>query len=316
MQIHHLTPADLVGRLREPGLTVRTGPFVVRLQTALRPVAETVRLLWPDYSIVADDAFTDFHIGLATPRNLRRWLRPQAQVFLDGRSPFLPLPQEQAFPMFEWALNWCIATHAHQFLIIHAAAVERGGYAAILPGAPGSGKSTLCAALANRGWRLLTDEITLICPETNMIVPLVRPVSLKNESIEVIRNFAPQTVFGPEVRDTLKGTVAHMRAPRDAVLRMDDLATPGWVIFPKYRAGSSTEVQPLPKAQTFMWFAGHSYNYTLQGLKGFEVLSGLIDMTHCYSMNYNNLDEAIAWFDNLKTPEIEATAQRVHASRA
>jgi predicted ATPase len=30
----------------------------------------------------------------------------------------------------------------------------------ILPAPPGSGKSTLCAALVTRGWRLLSDELT------------------------------------------------------------------------------------------------------------------------------------------------------------
>ena len=68
----------------------------------------------------------------------------------------------QGFAMFEWGLNWVVANHAHQFAIVHAAAVEKDGRGFIFPGAPGSGKSTLCAALVSRGWRLLSDEMAMI----------------------------------------------------------------------------------------------------------------------------------------------------------
>ena len=52
--------------------------------------------------------------------------------------------------------------HAHQYLIIHAAVVEKNGLAAILPAPPGSGKGTLTAGSVLSGWRLLSDELTLI----------------------------------------------------------------------------------------------------------------------------------------------------------
>jgi hypothetical protein len=48
---------------------------------------------------------------------------------------------DQTYPMFEWGLNWCIASHAHSFLVIHATVVERGGRAMVLPAPPGSGKA-------------------------------------------------------------------------------------------------------------------------------------------------------------------------------
>ena len=59
----------------------------------------------------------------------------------------------------------------------------------LLPAAPGSGKTTLCAGLSLRGWRLLSDEFGLIRPGTTDLVPVPRPMALKNESIDVIRQF-------------------------------------------------------------------------------------------------------------------------------
>lgn len=116
--------------------------------------------------------------------------------------------------MLEWGLNWCVSMHAHHYLIIHAAVVEKNGLAAILPAPPGSGKSTLTAGLVLSGWRLLSDELTLIDRRTGLLHALPRPVSLKNQSIDVIRQFNPEAFINRVSHDTSKGSVAHMRPPR------------------------------------------------------------------------------------------------------
>src|SRR5262245_45511271 len=234
------------------------------------------------------------------PRGLRDWLRPQVRFWFDGQSPFQPLPLGQAFAMFEWCFNWCISSCANQFLIIHAAAVERNGCAVILPGPPGSGKSTLCAALAHRGWRLLTDELVLISLETKRVIALARPIALKNESIEVIGKFVSGATFGPESRDTLKGRVIHLRPPAESVLRMNETATPAWLVFPKYSGDQAAAARAIPKGQAFMRFAASAFNYTLLGISGFEALSSIMDQLDCFDFEYSVLDAAIDWFDNLK----------------
>jgi HprK-related kinase A len=116
------------------------------------------------------------------PAELRRRedRRPQVLFRLDGVVPFRSLPLRHAVPIFEWGLNWCIVSRANNYLIIHAAAIEKGGHVAIMPGVPGSGKSTLTAGLVNRGWRLLSDEMALISLTDGSVTPLVRPISLEN----------------------------------------------------------------------------------------------------------------------------------------
>jgi len=208
--------------------------------------------------------------------------------------------------VFEWGLNWCVSQHCHNYLIVHAAVVERSGYAAIFPAPPGSGKSTLCAALVNRGWRLLSDELTLIDLDDSTLTPLPRPVSLKNQSIEVIGRFAPDAVLSRPVADTLKGTVAHMKPPLEAVRREADRARPGWIIFPRYEAGSATKLGALPKSDTFMKLADNCFNYSLLGTRGFDALVEVVDSSDCFEFCYSDLDEAILAFDALaKTTQRE-----------
>lgn len=258
--------------------------------------------MYADYPLAEDTDFADFHIRLALPNGPRRWFKPQVLFLFDGTPTFKPLPADQAFPMLEWGMNWCVSSHAHSYLIIHAAVLERHGHAVILPAPPGSGKSTLCAALSRHGWRLLSDELALIRLTDGCIVPLPRPVSLKNASIDIMQSFAPNAIFSRKVSDTMKGTVAHMRAPTDSILRASECAIPGWVIFPRYEAGAAISLTAVSKSRAFMRVADNAFNYSLLGTRGFASLASLIDASQCHDFVYSKLDEALDVFDNLRPP--------------
>jgi HprK-related kinase A len=300
MKLLQLPLSDLRRQLANAGIWLRTGPFSIRLRSRIPSIATGLADLYGQFEVRNPrEVFADFHVAVNASHGLRRWIRPQAQFSFDGFQPFKPLPHDQAFPMLEWGLNWCVSTQAHQYLIIHAAAVEKNGLVAILPAPPGSGKSTLAAALALSGWRLLSDELTLIDRKTGLIQPLPRPVSLKNQSIDIIRQFDPEVFINRASHDTAKGTVAHMRPPRDSVRCQHESARPGWVIFPKWEAGAATRLKTRSKAQTFIFLAQNAFNYSHLGADGFRVASGLIDAVECYDFRYSVLAEAVATFDAL-----------------
>lgn len=300
MKLLQLSPSELRQRLAGQGVWLRTGPFSLRVQSRIPSVAKGLVDLYGQFETRdSHQAFADFHVELNSPTALRRWFRPQVDFSFDGSLPFKPLPLDQAYPMLEWGLNWCVSMHAHQYLIIHAAVVEKNGLAAILPAPPGSGKSTLTAGLVLSGWRLLSDELTLIDRQTGLIQPLPRPVSLKNQSIDVIRQFSPDAFINRASHDTAKGTVAHMRPPKESVRRQHEPAQPGWVIFPKWTANADTLLTPRSRAQTFMFLAENAFNYSHLGADGFRVGTALIERADCYDFQYSQLQEAVTAFDRL-----------------
>lgn len=295
-----LSPAALHARLAGPGLRLRTGRFAVRLQADLPHVTAAIGQMYRDYPVLAPDDFAEFHLQLVRPRSHRRWLRPQVRLCSDNLEMFEAMPLLHAYPMLEGGLNWCISTRAHSYLMIHAAVLERHGRAVILPAPPGSGKSTLTAALAGRGgWRLLSDELTMVELASGLVVPNPRPVSLKNTSIEVIRNYLPDAVLSTPVHDTSKGTVAHLRAPGEAVARAAECAAPAWIVFPQYAAGAATTLEPLARAATFMELASNSFNYGVLGAAGFDALARLVDAAAGFRFRYSALDEALDTFARL-----------------
>jgi HprK-related kinase A len=284
------------------GLYLRTGEFVVRLQSRIASVRHGVALMYAQHPLADPAGLADFHLRLVRPCSVRRWLRPQVQLLYDGQAPFKPLPLAQAYPMLEWGMNWCISQHAHGYLVLHAAVLERAGNAVILPAPAGAGKSTLCATLAYNGWRLLSDELALLRLADGLLAPLARPISLKNGSIGLLAAMLPATLFTTSVDATSKGTVAHLRAPADSVARQAEPAHPAWIIFPRYSEGAATSLRPMGKARAHMRVASNAFNYALLGAAGFNALAGLVERSDCYDFEYSRLDDAIDLFDTLAPP--------------
>ena len=299
MIVADLPRRQLEARLADRGICLQTGPLSARIRSRLPAVIEGISLHYRNHRIDDAEGFADFDVCVRRPATVRRWVKPQAHFSFDGQSPFTPLPLDQAFAMLEWGLNWCVSAHCHQYLIFHAAVVERSGRALVLPAPPGSGKSTLCAGLIHRGWRLLSDELALIDFASCAIQPMPRPVSLKNGSIDVMRAFAPAALIGPPVHDTIKGSVAHMRPPADSVGRAMEAAQAGWIVFPRYRSEAPAALTVLPKERAVMQMANNAFNYGIHGRRGFELLTSFVDRCGCYEFEYGNLDEAACVFDRL-----------------
>jgi HprK-related kinase A len=297
MKLGDLSREALEQRL-QAGLILETGPFRTRIVSHTPEILTGLALLYSDFPIY-DDGFCDFHVQVDRVGGPRRYLRPQIIFKFDGKAPFRPLPADHAFASLEWGLNWCIAGHAHHYLMLHAAVLEKNGRAVILPGDPGAGKSTLTAALTLSGFRLLSDELTLVDRDDGLLVPLARPVSLKNASIDIIRNFSTQAIMGDAAYDTHKGTVAHMKASPESLLRVQEKAKPAFIVFPRWKADAEAVLTPHSKADAFMHAARHSFNYELLGSLGYDLNAGMVDASECHDFQYSRLSDAIQVFSDL-----------------
>jgi HprK-related kinase A len=300
MMMGELAQLELAHRLSNDGLRLRVGPFVFRLQSPLASVREGLTTLYADYPIAHESSFVDFTVTIAPGAGWRRWVKPQVRFIHEGRPVFEAMPASHAFPLLEWSMNWCISTQAHHYLVLHAAALERDGKAAILPAPPGSGKSTLCAALIDAGWRLLSDELALISLNGDVTVrPLCRPVSLKNESIDIVARRIPDAVFNRISHETAKGSVTHMKVRRDHIDRMDENAKPRWIVFPRWQRGIPATLTSRSRAQSMLDLGINAFNYVVLGELGFERLGDVVSLSRCFDFRYSDLDDAVAAFEQL-----------------
>jgi HprK-related kinase A len=299
VKVHSIAIEDFRKALRNGSFRYEIGPFTVQLQTRLIHLGEFIFRFYGDCVVAKAPSIADFHVRVEQPKNFRRWIRKQVMFTVDGQTPFAPFPLDTTVPFYEWGINWCIATRAQHYLMLHAAVVEKYGRALLLPAWPGSGKSTLCAALMLRGWRLFSDEFGLVKLLENQLIPLPRCIPLKNESIEVIKRFAPEATLGPVFPKTRKGKVAHLRPPPDSVERAHEPAKAACIIFPHYDPHENCTLNVLSKPRAFMKLSGNSFNYELHHEVGFKTVSAIIKSCECYILKYNDLDEAISIINDM-----------------
>jgi HprK-related kinase A len=298
-RVSDLGQEEFARRISRGEIALRFGPFNAHITAAISSLHDTLYRLYFDHGLVDDDDVYSFRAELRPRRNFPRWHRRSVRFLVDGVVPHEDLPIAQALPVLEWGMNLVIAMRSHCYLMLHSAVLERDGRAILLPAAPGFGKSTLCAALAHSGWRLLSDEFGLIRPGTSRFVPVPRPIALKEESIDVVRRFAPEATIGPTTPGTRKGTVAHVKPPTDSVLRQDETAQAKWVVFPRWQADIPLKLEPIEKSHGFMMLATNAFNYDLLGEPAFDSVSGIIDDCQCFRLEYSDLHQAIKSLDQL-----------------
>jgi HprK-related kinase A len=192
----------------------------------------------------------------------------------------------------EATINWFIWSYINRVLLVHAAVVEREGRAVIMAGPSGSGKSTLCTALLARGWRLLSDEIAMVHLGDGRLMPHPRPISLKNQAIEMTTRLLPDACLSRRFA-SVKGTVAFMRPPRSSIAAAGEGALPVAVVFPRYRADAGFELTPIDRAPAFMRLIDCSANYLTLLEIGFDTLADLVEACDHYALDYASLDDAV-----------------------
>ncbi|HOB94022.1 MAG TPA: HprK-related kinase A [Aquabacterium sp.] len=303
----------VVDALRGDGLWLDLGAATWRVQSDSGVFADQLRTVYGGFPFQPSGDWADLHCEIVRPAGLRRWLRPQVIFRCDGQHPFEPFPADSPLPLYEWGGNWLAASRLNHLLLLHAGALERDGLALVLPAMPGSGKSTLTAALSRRGWRLLSDEFGAYDPVQGELRAMLKPVALKNQSIEVIRRFAPEAVMGPAIPRTRKGTVAHL-APDDAAIAARGRgARPGAVILPKWVADAPLQLEPIPGQMLFSAVAFNAFNYRVLGRTGFDAVVQIAQRCPGWRLTYSRLDDAVAALDQL-WPEVQAHHRRQEAA--
>jgi HprK-related kinase A len=276
-------------------LTIQIGPVAFRIGSAWKAPLDALARLYAPYPR-PDDGLADFTVRLEPEKPWRRFLRPSVAIRGDYILPdAAPLSLAHGLLAAEMGMNLQMALGQKNYLLLHAATVEKDGRALIMTGESGAGKSTLAALLGERGWRLMGDEFALLDMASGALMPFPRAVSLKNGAIAVMEAEVPAGRFGPRLEDTPKGAIRHMR-PNDAALtRMGEGAAPALILFPRF--GEAEAVRGVGQAEIFMRLTQASTNYVSLGRRSFDALARLVGTVPALAIDYPDTDTAVGLVD-------------------
>jgi len=273
---------------------MEVGPISTRISIKFPSIHDDFLQVYQDYPFYEGPEITDYHLEVYAKNLYRRYFRPQVAINTLRTENFAPLPARLGLLSVEMGLNWKVAFGCKTHILFHAGVVERDGVGVIIPAMSGSGKSTLSASLAYDGWRFFSDEFGMLDTQTGDLHPYPRPMSLKNESIAVMKEWVGrEALFSREYKDTPKGTICYLRPPLASLENMHKPAKPRVVIHPVFNPDAKPNIVPLTRTMAFFRLVRSSANYGDIGEPAFHALTKLAEECISYEITYSSLEEGI-----------------------
>jgi hypothetical protein len=175
-------------------------------------------------------------------------------------------------------------------LVMHAGGVECEGRGLVFPAAMEAGKTTLVAGLVRAGFGYLTDEAVAVDETTLCIRPYPKPLSIERESWFLFPELEPSADLP---NDAYKNE--QWQVPPSAI-RPDAVGEPcpiDVVVFPRYRAGAETTLEPLRRAEALIELAENTFAFDTNARQRLDALAEVVRPAECLRLQMGSLGEAV-----------------------
>jgi hypothetical protein len=218
-------------------------------------------------------------------------LNTASNVYRDGIPCGFAPQHAHLAPLVKSAI-WESAVSAHDFLLyIHAGVVATEKDCIILPASPGSGKSSLTAAIVHRGLRYFSDEVALIEPATFHVPPVPLAICVKSTGWDVMARYYPDIENLPPHRRSDNKLVRYLPPPAGSAL---------WsplpvrrIVFPRFKAQAATALVPVARAEALGRVMEEclALSRRLNSENVAQIVEWIAGID-CYALTFGSLDEA------------------------
>jgi len=215
----------------------------------------------------------------------------RSDIYRDGIPMAYAVILTRLGPMVK-GLFWSAAVNAHNFqFYIHAGVVGMGDACVLLPAAPGSGKSSLTAALTHRGFRYFSDEVALIEPGTFMVNPMPLAFCAKSTGWDLIARYYPEILSVPTHGRADRKMVRYVPPPADRIQKTP--ASVSHIVFPHYDKASKTELKPIARSEALARMMSECLALRQRlDRNSIEDIIRWIAGIRCYALPFSSLEEA------------------------
>ena len=211
------------------------------------------------------------------------------EVSLDGAPVSAPANRLDAVDRLVASVNTECVRGAPDLVALHAGAVTIDRATVLLPGVSNSGKSTLTAGLVAAGAGYLSDELALLDPATQQVIPYPKSISLDRGSFELFPDQRP--ALHPSFERT---PLTRWHVPPD---EFGALGRPGpvvAVVAPRHTPGASTSLDRIGGRQALDLLLANSFDFAPAGEAGFRALVRLARQVPTYRLEAGELAGAVA----------------------
>jgi hypothetical protein len=200
------------------------------------------------------------------------------RIAVDGRAERLEPDATAAVRALNHELLQALMARCRAHYFVHAAVLEHGGRALVLPGLSRAGKSTLALALVLEGARFLSDEL-LCYTHAGLAEALPRALKIRDECVG----------YFPELAARFVGTGEGRFVPFEA-LRADVLAAPvpiGAVVVPRWDPLGANRPVAISRGEALLSLAASSLNFGAHREVSLDWLAALVDEVRPFALEWS-----------------------------
>lgn len=245
-----------------------------------------------------DPCDTALHMVIVR-RKARPWSAVEYVVQCNGETYVAGRDERGVMPHLEAALNHQTMLTQDSFFLLHAGVMSFRNRAVVFTGKSGTGKSTLAAALLARGWSYLCDEFALIEPQSLLVYPFPKALSIKQSGLDHIDRLNLPLVSG-EWCDAKRTRQFSYVVPTEASGGGVGGPCPiKSVLFLSRRDNLPLLCSRLTASEAAMTLYQCGLNTEELGRKAFDTAVALARQTPCFEFNLGSVEESCALVESI-----------------
>jgi hypothetical protein len=197
-------------------------------------------------------------------------------------------------------LGWLVADVTRQLVdrtahvVLHAGGAVRHGRAALVPGLPDAGKSTLVAALVTSGWDYLSDEAVGLDARTGRALPCARPILLDTDAVGLFPEWADRGALLAEARPPVWALPACSLGGRVAAPAPVDV-----IAFARYEPDAPVTIEPVRRSEALAELSRHTFGFHERSREALYLLADLVQGARCVRLTSGDLAGTVAAMTDL-----------------
>jgi Coenzyme PQQ synthesis protein D (PqqD) len=256
------------------------------------PTEKVLRLMVPMLSHLAVSYGTQYAVPLSIVRINDRYYLLHDKKIVDWCAHLNGIG-----PMLHGNAVVIAYENSHRLLGLHAAAVYYQGKCILMPAPSGSGKSTLTAALVGSGFSHCADDLVLLTPAPVYMRPVPVAVGLKTGSWNLLASYHPNLALLPTHLRSDGKQVRYLVPPADTGTTIPAHPLPiDYIVFPQFlNDGNKAVLAEIGSAEGLCRLT--EAGYEMQDDMTADSVRQLVDWIKnvpCYSMHFNQLDDAVS----------------------